>query len=88
MGRVLAAHHRLLYDTENQLWDLVSARMGPTWTRLQSAALGEKGQNFEETCRAALQLYVLAAQEVRSLLNAQERQVVNHACKIANDSLP
>jgi len=88
MGRVLAAHHRLLYDTENRLWDLVSERMGPTWTRLQSAALGEKGQNFEGTCRAALQLYVLAAREVRRLLNAQERQVVNHACKIANESLP
>jgi hypothetical protein len=76
-----------MYDTENQLWDLVSAKMGPTWTRLQSAALGEGGQNFEETCRAALQLYVLAAREVRSLLNVQERQVVDHACKIADESL-
>jgi hypothetical protein len=87
MGRVLAAHHRLLYDTENQLWDLVSAKMGPTWTRLQSAAFGEESQSFEETCRAALQLYVLAAREVKSLLNEQERRVVDHACKIAHESL-
>jgi len=87
MGRVLAAHHRLLYDTENRLWDLVSERMGPTWTRLQSAALAEGDQSFEETCRAALQLYVLTAREVRSLLNDQEREVVDHACKIAGEPL-
>ena len=87
MGKVLAVHHRLLYDTENRLWDLVSARMGPVWTRLQSAALGEEGQSLEESCKAALQLYILAAREVKNLLNAQERRVVDHACKIADQPL-
>lgn len=28
MSPILAVHHRILYNTENQLWDLVSKRMG------------------------------------------------------------
>ncbi len=87
MAPILAVHHRIFYDTENQLWNLVSKRMGKEWTRLQSIALGEDNQSFEDTCKAALQLYVIAAQEVRHLLNQRQYQVVAHACKIAGYSL-
>lgn len=88
MAPVLAVHHRILHDTENQLWTLVSARMGKRWTQLQSAALGEGNQSFEDTCRAALQLYAIVAREVRHLLNRRQYQVVAHACEIAGHSLP
>jgi hypothetical protein len=88
MAPILGLHHRILYDTENQLWDLVSAKMGTKWAQLQSDAFGEAGQSFEETCRAALQLFVLAAQEVRHLLDQRQYQVVAHACEIAHQSLP
>lgn len=83
MAPILAVHYRILYSTENQLWDLVSKRMGKKWTQTQSVALGERRQSFEETCKAALQLFVLAAQEVKSLLNKQQYQVISHACEIA-----
>ncbi|HVP15946.1 MAG TPA: hypothetical protein VMT42_01090 [candidate division Zixibacteria bacterium] len=87
MAPILAAHHRILYDTENTLWNLVSERMGMKWTQIQSAALGEGGQGFEDTCKAALQLFVLSAQEVRHLLDQRQCQVVAHACEIARQSL-
>jgi hypothetical protein len=80
---ILAVHHRILYDTENQLWDLVSRRMGAEWTRLQGIALGESSRRFEEACRAALQLFSLAAQEVKSLLDERQYTVVAYACEIA-----
>lgn len=88
MAPVLAVHHRILFDTENHLWDLVSARMGSKWTRLQSTALGMAGQGFEDTCRAALQLFALAAQEIRHLLDERQHSVVAHACEIAGYPLP
>jgi hypothetical protein len=88
IASTLAVHHRILYDSENQLWDLVSKKMGVTWAQLQKVALGISGQSFEETCRAALQLFVLAGREVGNLLNKRQYQVVAHACEIAGYPLP
>ena len=87
MAQILAVHCRILYNTENRLWNLVSTKMGTEWTQLQSIALGEGNQNFEDTCKAALQLYAITAQEVRRLLNQRQLQVVAHACTIAGHSL-
>jgi hypothetical protein len=87
MAPILAVHHRIFYDTENHLWNLVSKRMGGKWAELQSAALGTGNQSFEDTCDAALQLYAAAAQDVRHLLNERQHQVVVHACKIAGHSI-
>jgi hypothetical protein len=80
---ILAAHHRILYDTENTLWNLVSERMGMKWSQIQSVAPGEDGQSFEDTCKAAFQLFALAAQEVGDLLDQRQRQVIAYACEIA-----
>jgi hypothetical protein len=88
LASILAVHHRILYDSENQLWDLVSEEMGTRWTLLQKVALGIGGRSFEETCRAALQLFVLACREVGNLLNKRQYQVVAHACEIAGYPLP
>jgi hypothetical protein len=84
MAPILAVHHRILYDTENALWSLVSRKVGVKWSHIQSAALGEGGQSFEDTCKAALQLFVLTAQEIKHLLDQRQSQVVAHACEIAN----
>jgi predicted nucleotidyltransferase len=83
MAKVLSVHHRILYDSENRLWDLVSAKMGKSWASVQSAALGEGGESFEDSCDAALKLFSLAAREVKHLLDERQFQVVAHACKIA-----
>ena len=80
---VLAVHRRILYGSENRLWDIVSNAMGEEWRVAQSAALGLGDEGFGETCRAALGLYGLAAQGVRSCLNARQRGVVEHALGLA-----
>ncbi len=87
MAPILAVHCRILYDTENRLWALVSERMGKKWSQIQTAALGEGGQSFEYTCEAALQLFALTAQEVSHLLDRRQYQVVAHACEIAGRPL-
>jgi nitrate/nitrite-specific signal transduction histidine kinase len=87
MAPILAVHCRILYDTENRLWNLVSTKMGTEWTQLQSIALGEGNQNFADTCKAALQLYAVTAKEVRHLLNQRQYHVVAHACDIAGHPL-
>jgi hypothetical protein len=87
MAPILAVHHRILYDTENRLWSTVSMKMGRRWAQLQSVALGEGNQSFEDTCKAALQLYAIVAREVRHLLDRRQYQVVAHACEIAGHSL-
>jgi len=83
MAKVLSVHHRILYDSENQLWDLVSAKMEKSWASVQSAALSEGGESFEDSCDATLKLFSLAAREVKHLLDERQFQVVTHACKIA-----
>ena len=87
MAPILAVHLRIFYDTENQLWDLVSTRMGTKWSEVQSAALCENGQDFEDACEAALKLYAMTAREVRHLLNRKQLQVVAHACRVAGHPL-
>lgn len=87
MAPILAVRHRIFYDTENQLWDFVSARMGTEWRRAQSISLSEGGESFEDTCKAALQLFMLTTREVRSLLNPRQHAVVFHACEIASHLL-
>lgn len=87
LARILAVHHRILYDSENQLWDLVSAKMGPKWTKVQNTALGEGDENFMDTCHAALRLFALAAHDVRRVLDERQYRVVAHACEIAGHPL-
>ncbi|MEX2246298.1 MAG: nucleotidyltransferase domain-containing protein [Dehalococcoidia bacterium] len=75
----IAVRRRILFGTDNALWDLVAERMGETWASVQARALAEGGESFDESCRAALELYALAAREVRPLLDAEQRAVVDGA---------
>ena len=83
LAQILAVHHRVLYGSENRLWDLVAEAMGEGWHRTQSAALGLGDEGFEETCRAALELYGLAVGNVYQLLDERQRGVANHARLLA-----
>ena len=74
LAPILAVHRRILYGSENRLWRLVSDAMGEEWRRTQRAALGLDDERFGETCRAALRLYRLAADDVSHLLPARRRQ--------------
>ncbi len=54
LSPVLAVHHRLLYGSENRLWELVSEAVGEEWHQEQYAALGLGGETLERGCAAAL----------------------------------
>ena len=79
-AQILAVHRRILYGSENRLWDLVAEAMGrEEWRVAQSAALGLNGEPFEETCRAALKLYGRAVDNVYQLLDERQRGVADRA---------
>ncbi len=80
LPRVMSVHLRVLYGSEHVLRDAVADLMEDQTREAQGVALGEKGQSLRETCLAALQLYVLAAQAFRDLLDDEPRQVEDHAC--------
>ena len=88
LAGIMAVHHRILFGTDNELWRLVGARMGPHWRRAQAAALSMRGESLAESCRAALSLYVLAAADARPLLTHQQRQVVDAACALRVRRVP
>jgi predicted nucleotidyltransferase len=83
LAHVLAVHHRILYASENDLWDRVAERMGRSYADSQNKALGVEGDSFAAGCSAALQLFVTAADVVESLLDDRQRAIVTHARKLA-----
>ncbi|RPI97121.1 MAG: nucleotidyltransferase domain-containing protein [Chloroflexi bacterium] len=87
MAGIMALHHRMLYESENRLWDEVAACVGGSWAAAQARAMGLHGEPFAETCAAALELYALSARDVLPLLDSEQRAVVTHACRIAGHSL-
>jgi hypothetical protein len=80
---VAAVHHRILYDSEHRLFDLVADAMGPSWRRSQDAALGLRGEKLTDSCRAALGLYAQLAPMVEPYLNPEELTVVRSAAELA-----
>ncbi len=79
LTRVLAVHHRLLYGTENVLWEQIVERMGEEWRQAQAVAFGVDGESLETSCAAALRLFELAADCVAPLLDERQAAVVRHA---------
>lgn len=79
----LAVHRRLLYETENHLWTLVNEALGKRWADAQSRAFGMAGETLDETVQATCEMFALACQDVGGLLDARQRAVVEHACRIA-----
>jgi hypothetical protein len=82
LAPTLAVHFRLLYDSQNVLWDLVAEKMGEDWSIVQGQAFSAPVGYFIASCQAALTLYVLAAREVYPLLDARQRDVVDYACDL------
>ncbi len=82
LAGIMSVHHRILFGTDNALWDLVAAAMGPAWAAAQARALSEGGESFEDSCAAGLELYRLAAEAAQRLLDARQRAVVGAACQL------
>lgn len=76
---LLAIHLRLLYRTENVLWECVASEMGDDWRKVQSAAFAEDGGGIGASSGAALEMFRLAARQFDSLLSSRQREVVQVA---------
>jgi hypothetical protein len=83
----LAVYHHILYESENDLWELVADAQGERWRGLQDVALGVQSTTLEQSSKAALDLFTLAASTTRDLLDESQREVVDYACKLAARSL-
>lgn len=88
LAPALSVHLKILYETEKELWDLVGDKMGDGWSNLQARALGEHDEDFITSCIAALELFRLAADHTIGTLDERQKEVVEHACEIAQRAIP
>jgi predicted nucleotidyltransferase len=79
LAPIMAVHLRLLYDSENDLWDLVAAELGEPWRSVQAQALGLEGASNVESCQAALLLFALACRAAYEHFDDRQRAVIEHA---------
>lgn len=80
---LMAVQHRLLYESENELWRLVAVAMGSEWARCHAVALGlDPGGDPD---RAALRLFELASEAVAPLMDARQRSVADFAARAARE---
>ena len=82
VGAILAVHLRLLYASENDLWNLVADRMDDSWGEVQRRSFGLGDESFLDTCLAALDLYRIATDFVTTLLSERQLAVVSAACEL------
>ena len=80
---LMAVQHRVLYESENELWRLVAEAMGPDWARCHAAALGLDSAGDPD--RAAMRLFELASERVAPLMDARQRGVADFAARAARD---
>jgi hypothetical protein len=83
---IMSVHHRVLYDSENDLVDLVADALGEPWASTQRAALALGGEPIEVSAAAALRLYTLAAAGVDRLLDDRQRTVVRPVVRAAEEA--
>jgi Nucleotidyltransferase domain len=88
LAEFLSVHHRILYETENALWDRVAEKMGERYASAQELALGVSQAPLEKSCDATLELFGIAAADTAALLDDTQREIVVHACKLGGHPLP
>lgn len=82
LATILAVHHRIFYDSENRLWDLIAGIEGPQWTVAQDRALAVVPVTAATATRAALDLYAATAERTAHLLDTEQTAVVQHALRL------
>lgn len=79
----LAVHLRMLYGTENGLWERVAERVGEEWSAAQRAALGLGGEDLAASIDAAMNLFRLAVVATWPTMDARQKAVCSGALEIA-----
>ncbi|GAB4003309.1 hypothetical protein GCM10029992_44460 [Glycomyces albus] len=80
---LVAAADRVLYISENELWDAVCEAEGPDWTSAWDTAAALVPIDVRTSCRAALRLYRLAAARLDAHFTSAERPVIATARGVA-----
>ena len=80
---VLAVHFETLYESENEVWDVVADRAGEHWRSRQDRALSLGRQSLADSCLAALEMYAEAVSIAGQLFSDQQRSVVAQAVALA-----
>lgn len=75
----LSVHHRLLFDSENVLWEQVNDAMGVEWAMAQHTALGVTAASFDESCDAALRMFAIACAAAWDHMDDAQRAVASNA---------
>jgi len=75
----LAAAHRLTCASENDLWDALATAEGPAWATAWDTATGITPADHTTGCRAALDLYRIAADRLAHHLDDNDRAIVTTA---------
>lgn len=83
LAPMLALHRRILYGSENRLWDIVAQEMGLAWRDAQAAAFGIGGAGLDDGCKAALRLFAISAHDMMPLLDDRQRAVVEQGLRRA-----
>lgn len=86
LGHPMAAANRILFDSENDLWDALADTLGPLWAQAWDDAAGITGCDHAHGCRAALKLYCLAAAHLETHLDGNDRDIVRTARDLALDT--
>ena len=81
LSMILAIHRRLLYGSENAVWQLIGDDLGSDWREAQKAALWVGDSDFKQACEASLSLFALSAREVESLMDERQRAVTASAVR-------
>ncbi len=84
----LTVHFRMLYETENGLWDLMATHLGPAWNRAQRAALILDGEDIAVSLDASLDLFHLAVSAVWRVMDGRQRDVCAEALALAGRPAP
>ncbi len=88
LGFVVAVHRQMLWGSENAFWERVAAALGGRWASAQRKALGVDTDDWEASCRGALELYARTARIVWEFVPAAQRPVVRAACAAAGVPAP
>lgn len=84
----LTVHLRMLYATENGLWDRVADLLGAEWAAAQRAALGLSGEGLARSLDAAVELFRLAVDATWPVMNERQQAVCAGALALAGRPAP
>ncbi len=83
LAMILSHHLRILYDSENEVWDLVCHRLGQPWAGLQAAAFCSKNEDQQASFEATMKMYSYSVEMMYERMDQRQRLVACGACEAA-----